>query len=41
MVSPAGFESFFRELSEAESAGGAGPEAYARASEKYGITWLS
>jgi mannose-6-phosphate isomerase-like protein (cupin superfamily) len=41
MVSPAGFERFFRELSEAESAGGAGPEAYARASEKYGITWLT
>ncbi len=41
MVSPAGFENFFRELSEAESAGGAGPEAYARASEKYGITWLT
>ena len=41
MVSPAGFEAFFRELSEAEAAGGAGPDAYARASEKYGITWLS
>jgi mannose-6-phosphate isomerase-like protein (cupin superfamily) len=41
VVSPAGFENFFRELSEAESAGGAGPEAYARASEKYGITWLT
>ena len=40
MVSPPGFEAFFRELSEAESAGGAGPEAYERASKKYGITWL-
>lgn len=40
MVSPAGFEGFFRELSAAESAGGAGPEAYERASETYGITWL-
>lgn len=41
MVSPAECEGFFRELSEAESAGGAGPEAYERASKKYGITWLS
>jgi mannose-6-phosphate isomerase-like protein (cupin superfamily) len=41
MVSPAGLEGFFRELSEAESAGGAGPEAYERASAKYGITWLT
>jgi mannose-6-phosphate isomerase-like protein (cupin superfamily) len=40
MVSPAGFEGFFRELAEAERAGGAGPEDYARASERYGITWL-
>jgi mannose-6-phosphate isomerase-like protein (cupin superfamily) len=40
MLSPAGFEGFFRDLSAAESAGGAGPEAYERASEKYGITWL-
>ncbi len=41
MVSPAGFEGFFRELSAAETAGGAGPEAYASASQKYGITWLN
>ena len=41
MVSPAGFEGFFRELSEAETAGGAGPEAYDSASKKYGITWLN
>jgi len=40
MVSPAGFEGFFRELSAAESAGTIGPEAYAAASERYGITWL-
>jgi len=40
MVSPAGFERFFRELSTAESAGGAGPDAYERVSKKYGITWL-
>ncbi len=41
MVSPAGFEGFFRELSAAETAGGAGPEAYESASKKYGITWLN
>ena len=41
MVAPPGLEGFFRELSEAESAGGAGPEAYERASMKYGITWLA
>ena len=40
MVSPAGFEGFFRELSQAESDGTIGPEAYAGASERYGITWL-
>jgi mannose-6-phosphate isomerase-like protein (cupin superfamily) len=40
MVSPAGFEGFFRELSAAEADGSIGPDAYARASEKYGITWL-
>jgi mannose-6-phosphate isomerase-like protein (cupin superfamily) len=41
LASPAGFEGFFRELSEAESNGSIGPEAYARASEKYAVTWLS
>ena len=40
MTSPAGFEGFFRELDAAERAGTIGPEAYATASEKYGITWL-
>jgi mannose-6-phosphate isomerase-like protein (cupin superfamily) len=40
MVSPAGFEGFFRELAAAESAGTIGPEAYAAASERFGITWL-
>ncbi len=40
MLSPAGFEGFFRELSEAERAGTIGSEAYARASERFGITWL-
>jgi mannose-6-phosphate isomerase-like protein (cupin superfamily) len=40
LTSPAGFEGFFRELAEAHSAGRLGPEAYAAASERYGITWL-
>ena len=40
LTSPAGFEGFFRELDAAERAGTIGPEAYASASEKYGITWL-
>jgi len=41
LVSPAGLEGFFRELSEAERDGTIGPEAYAGASERYGITWLT
>lgn len=41
MAAPAGLEAFFRELAAAEAAGGAGPEAYAAASERAGITWLS
>jgi mannose-6-phosphate isomerase-like protein (cupin superfamily) len=40
MVSPAGLEGFFRELGQAELDGTIGPEAYARVSEKYGISWL-
>jgi mannose-6-phosphate isomerase-like protein (cupin superfamily) len=40
LTSPAGFEGFFRELAEADRAGTIGPGAYARASKKYGITWL-
>ena len=40
LVSPAGFEGFFRELSEAERNGTIGPEAYARASERYEISWV-
>ena len=41
MISPAGFAGFFRELSAAETAGGASPEAYESVSKKYGITWLN
>lgn len=40
MCSPAGFEGFFRELSDAEREGTLGPDVYARVSEKYAITWL-
>ena len=40
LVSPAGLEGFFRELSEAERNGTLGPDAYDRASARYGITWL-
>jgi mannose-6-phosphate isomerase-like protein (cupin superfamily) len=40
LTSPAGFEGFFRELAEADRAGALGPDAYAQASKKYGITWL-
>jgi mannose-6-phosphate isomerase-like protein (cupin superfamily) len=41
MTTPAGFEGFFRALAAAQEAGTLGPEAYAEASERYGITWLS
>jgi mannose-6-phosphate isomerase-like protein (cupin superfamily) len=40
LTSPAGLEGFFRELAAAHQAGTLGPEAYAQASENYGITWL-
>jgi mannose-6-phosphate isomerase-like protein (cupin superfamily) len=40
VTSPGGLEGFFRELAEADAAGTLGPEAYARASERYGISWL-
>ncbi len=41
LASPAGLEGFFRELAEADRVGAIGPDSYAHASEKYGITWLS
>lgn len=41
LASPAGLEGFFRELAEAHQAGRLGPDAYATASERYGVTWLS
>ena len=40
LTSPAGLEGFFRELAEADRAGAIGPDAYAHASSRYGITWL-
>ena len=40
LMSPAGFENFFRELAQADREGGDQGEAYRRISEKYEITWL-
>jgi quercetin dioxygenase-like cupin family protein len=40
MTVPGGLDGFFRELAAAHHAGTLGPDAYASASEKYGITWL-
>jgi mannose-6-phosphate isomerase-like protein (cupin superfamily) len=40
VITPGGFEGFFRDLAEAEHKGELGPDAYAAASEKFGITWL-
>jgi mannose-6-phosphate isomerase-like protein (cupin superfamily) len=40
VCSPGGFEGFFRRLAAAEAAGDLGEEAYAAASEEFGITWL-
>ena len=40
VFTPGGFERFFRELAEADAAGTLGPDAYASASEKAGVTWL-
>jgi mannose-6-phosphate isomerase-like protein (cupin superfamily) len=39
-TAPAGLEGFFRELAEADRTGTLGPQGYARASEKFGLTWL-
>jgi quercetin dioxygenase-like cupin family protein len=40
VVVPGGFEQFFRELAAAERDGTLGPDAYAAASERAGLTWL-
>ncbi len=37
---PGGLDGFFRELAAAQHAGTLGPDAYAKASQNYGITWL-
>lgn len=40
LTTPGGLDGFFRELAAAQDAGTLGPDAYAAASERYGITWL-
>ena len=40
LTSPAGFEGFFRVLAEASRTGASPGEAYERASEEHGVTWL-
>jgi mannose-6-phosphate isomerase-like protein (cupin superfamily) len=40
LSSPGDLEGFFRELADAEAGGGAGSDAYAAASQRYGVTWL-
>ena len=40
VTTPGGLDGFFRELAAAEAAGTLGPDAYAGASERYGIVWL-
>jgi mannose-6-phosphate isomerase-like protein (cupin superfamily) len=40
LVSPGGFEGFFRDLAAAHEAGTLGPEAYSAASTRFGITWI-
>ena len=40
LTSPAGLEGFFRDLAAAEKQGTLGPDAYAAASARHGITWL-
>jgi mannose-6-phosphate isomerase-like protein (cupin superfamily) len=41
MTCPGGFDGFFRMLADADRAGTLGPEAYAEASTRYAITWIS
>ena len=40
LMSPGGFERFFRSLADAHTNGTLGPEAYERASRESGITWV-
>ena len=41
MTCPGGFDGFFRLLADADRAGTLGPQTYAEASARYGISWLS
>jgi mannose-6-phosphate isomerase-like protein (cupin superfamily) len=41
LVTPGGFEGFFRELAAAHAGGTLGPDAYAAASQQYAVTWLT
>lgn len=41
MTAPGGFVGFFRMLADADRAGTLGPEMYAEASLRYGITSLT
>jgi mannose-6-phosphate isomerase-like protein (cupin superfamily) len=40
VLTPGGFEQFFRDLAVAEREGTLGPDAYAAASKRAGISWL-
>ena len=40
ILTPGGFEQFFRDLAQADQEGRLGPAAYAEASEKDGMTWI-
>lgn len=40
VCTPGGLEGFFRALSRADDEGRLGPDAYAEASEQFGITWV-
>ena len=40
LTTPGAFEGFFRELASAHVDGTLGPDAYATASERFGLTWL-
>ena len=39
ITTPGGFDGFFRMLAEAHRSGELGPDTYARASARFGITW--
>ena len=41
VASPGRFEGFFRALADADRTGTLGPDAYAAASGRFGITWLT